>query len=599
MGHPSPDDIRAALAAVLASADFRASTQLAQFLTYIVEQTLKGEAETIKGYTIAVEALGRSSDFDPQLDPIVRVEATRLRRALAAYYAGAGRDDPITILVPKGSYVPQFLGSTREPAPVVEAFSPATLPPRPAEVSEPAAPSAPVRPTTNPSRGGWRWRLRWFAASTLGATLLAVLVVGAALYWMGVLPGGNQVTRVDIFANQVPTVEVITFTGDDRSAEGPLKFSEGLRSALALFDELRVVVNPAAMPDYRVLGSLATGSGEVSVEASLIHVATGEIVWSFKQREFIGLLAKDALLAGLQRQMATAVAQPYGIIYSHLMRRLLNANSAAASHRFDRHYTCLLKTFEYWRVFTAAMHREARTCLEDLTVTTPGFAEAHALLTFMHLDEYRFGYNPVESPTPPLDRALASARRGVQLAPSSPRALQALIGALYVRGQFKDARELISRVMELNPLDTDMMADMGAKLIVMGEDALGAKLLAQSATAHPSPPPWHEFFQFLSLWYRGDDAGAARHAVRIDAPEYLLGLSAKLISADALGNAEERRLLVDTIMRMNPDFALNPVPLLLRNMPDTGLVHAFARDLRKAGLPVRPDVASLSVPATP
>jgi tetratricopeptide (TPR) repeat protein len=510
--------------------------------------------------------------------------------------------------VPKGSYVPQFLRSARD----ANAALPAEVPlPAPALPGPPVGDAEPTAvlvtlPSTSSARSqgasarsGWPWRLRWFFASTVGAAMLAVVVVGAVLYWLGVLPSENQVARVDIFANQVPTIEVVGFTGDARGPQGVLAFSEGLRSAISMFDELRVVVNPTQMPDYRMQGTLSPNPGEVAVEANLIHVATGEIVWSFKQREIIGLLSADALLTGLQRQMATAVAQPYGIVYSHLMRRLLNANSAAASHAFDRHYACLLKAFEYWRVFTAAMHREARACLEGLAVATPGFAEAHALLTFLHLDEYRLGYNPVETPVPPLDRALQSARRAVQLDPSSPRALQALIGALFVRGQFKDARELITKVMELNPLDTDMMADMGAKLVVMGEDALGTKLLVQSATAHPSPPPWHEFFQFLSLWYRGDDAGAARHAVRIDAPEYLLGLSAKLISADAMGNQEERALLISTIARISPDFASNPVPLLMRNLPDADLVSTFVRDLRNAGLPVRPDVASLGSATTP
>jgi hypothetical protein len=599
--HPSPGEIRAALAGVLASSDFQASSQLSQFLTYIVEQTLKGETDTIKGYTIAVEALGRSANFDPQLDPIVRVEATRLRRALAAYYAGQGRDDPWVISIPKGSYIPQFSRA----ATAADLPGPSTGPMRPdladtgsqaartPPVSPPSPPVQPAAPAAAPRPG---FSLRALVAVTLSAAVLAVGVMGVALYILGVLPVNQAPARVDIFAAHVPTVEVARFDGDAPSASDITTFANGLRSALSLFDELRVVIDPGQPPDYRMTGSINANASDLTVEARLVHVATGEIVWSARQREFVGLLTRDALAAGLQRQFATAIAQPYGVIYSHLMRRLLNANSLAASHQFDQHYACLLKTFEYWRVFTTAMHAMARGCLEDLTVKTPGFAEAHALLTFMYLDEYRFDYNPVVGAPAPLDRALASARRGVQLAPTSTRALQALIGALYVRGQFKDARALITTVIERNPLDTDMLADMGAKLIVMGEDAMGAKLLAQAATAHPSPPPWHEFFSFLSLWYRDDDAGAARHAVRIDAPEYLLGLTAKLIAADALGNQEERTLLIETITRMAPDFAANPVPLLLRNMPDADLVGAYVRDLRKAGLPVRPDVALLTAP---
>ena len=78
-----------ALERMAASEAFRGSPQLIAFLRYVVEATLRGQADRIKGYTIATEALGRTVDFDPQADPIVRVEATRLRRALNRYRAGA------------------------------------------------------------------------------------------------------------------------------------------------------------------------------------------------------------------------------------------------------------------------------------------------------------------------------------------------------------------------------------------------------------------------------------------------------------------------------------------------------------------------------
>jgi hypothetical protein len=102
------DDIRRELDRIAGSAIFRASLRLTSFLTFVVEAALAGHSDTIKAYTIAVEALGRSPSFDPQADPIVRVEAGRLRHALARYYAEAGRDDPLTIDVPRGTYVPAF-----------------------------------------------------------------------------------------------------------------------------------------------------------------------------------------------------------------------------------------------------------------------------------------------------------------------------------------------------------------------------------------------------------------------------------------------------------------------------------------------------------
>src|SRR2546423_12591320 len=105
---PNADEIRAALGHMAASEAFRGSPQLVAFLRYVVEATLRGEQDRIKGYTIAVESLGRGDDFNPQSDPIVRVEATRLRRALNRYYDNGGKQDAVRIDLPPGSYVPLF-----------------------------------------------------------------------------------------------------------------------------------------------------------------------------------------------------------------------------------------------------------------------------------------------------------------------------------------------------------------------------------------------------------------------------------------------------------------------------------------------------------
>jgi hypothetical protein len=104
----SAGKIRDELNRIVSSAAFRHALRLKSFITFVVEATLAGKSDRIKAYTIAVEALDRGGDFDPQSDPIVRVEAGRLRRALARYYGGAGRDDALVIDLPRGTYVPVF-----------------------------------------------------------------------------------------------------------------------------------------------------------------------------------------------------------------------------------------------------------------------------------------------------------------------------------------------------------------------------------------------------------------------------------------------------------------------------------------------------------
>ncbi len=105
---PTPVEVRAALEDIVESEGFRASPQLAAFLRFVVDAALEGKSDRIKGYTIGVEALKRPENFDPQIDPIVRVEATRLRRAMERHYSGAGADQRVRISLARGSYVPAF-----------------------------------------------------------------------------------------------------------------------------------------------------------------------------------------------------------------------------------------------------------------------------------------------------------------------------------------------------------------------------------------------------------------------------------------------------------------------------------------------------------
>ncbi|HTF16783.1 MAG TPA: hypothetical protein VK658_01855, partial [Chryseolinea sp.] len=93
---------------VLASPNFIHSSVLAKFLRHIVHETVEGRGHELKEYTIGVAALKKDADFNPQIDSIVRIHAGRLRRALRDYYQTDGMNDPIAIMVPKGSYVPVF-----------------------------------------------------------------------------------------------------------------------------------------------------------------------------------------------------------------------------------------------------------------------------------------------------------------------------------------------------------------------------------------------------------------------------------------------------------------------------------------------------------
>ncbi len=103
-----PSAIHAQSDRILNSAEFKATDAQRAFFQYVINKALAGQADEIKGYTVATEVFGRQDDFDQATDPIVSIQANKLRRALERYYLVAGRNDPIRIDIPKGTYVPVF-----------------------------------------------------------------------------------------------------------------------------------------------------------------------------------------------------------------------------------------------------------------------------------------------------------------------------------------------------------------------------------------------------------------------------------------------------------------------------------------------------------
>jgi TolB-like protein/Tfp pilus assembly protein PilF len=107
-GAPTEAQVREALEKLCASRVFVRSGRLARFLHFAVEHALAGTGDQVKEYLVGVEVFDRKSDYDPRMDPIVRVEARRLRAKLKLYYASAGKNDAVAIEFPKGTYTPVF-----------------------------------------------------------------------------------------------------------------------------------------------------------------------------------------------------------------------------------------------------------------------------------------------------------------------------------------------------------------------------------------------------------------------------------------------------------------------------------------------------------
>lgn len=178
------------LQVVLASESFAKSPNLAKILHYIGEKYFEGSESALKEYNIGVEALGRSPDFDPKEDSIVRVEAHRLREKLKRYYETEGVDHPIIIEVPAGRYVPQFIrrseinGNSQNQAGLDDAPQTAganedmALAQTRALLAASAQPASALKSESSAVEPHSLWRFHPWGLTVTGAILLAILALG-------------------------------------------------------------------------------------------------------------------------------------------------------------------------------------------------------------------------------------------------------------------------------------------------------------------------------------------------------------------------------------------------------------------------------------
>ena len=303
---PAEEEVRLELQKMLASKDFDSSSRNRRFLTFVVEETLAGRGNRIKAYNVALAVFDRSSDFDPLTDPIVRIEASRLRRSIEHYYLTGGLADRVCIAMPKGSYVAAF-AYANPGLPIPEAVTPI-------DVEQPAAAdiTATVVPVIEP-----RKPIRSHSR-LIGMAALAFAVVAAVSTTLAFAPSQTQPASP---AAHEPAILVLPF-----DYVGPEVGQAGMAQAfttemianltqsrsLAVFGTEPVIKaeqSPATSVDYRLSGSVAQFSNIVSAIALLSDANTGQVVWSWRTQRPVGASGSMATQSAMAKEAAEALSQ--------------------------------------------------------------------------------------------------------------------------------------------------------------------------------------------------------------------------------------------------------------------------------------------------
>ncbi|MDX8483000.1 hypothetical protein RFN28_31750 [Mesorhizobium sp. VK24D] len=580
---PAAPAVRETLERLLASETFGRSERARRLLRYLVEREQAGEADRLKGLSIAMDVFGKDRDFDAATDAVVRVQAGRLRELLDHYFANEGIAEPVRIAIPRGGYVPSYelnairLPAEAKPADTGEAASPS------AEHFETPAPAdaAPLIAAGTPASAPSLTRqLRFFwAAMALIIAMLGVLVVRQ----------GNAFLHSDDAAAPVETAgatgsvaaqpfENLPLIYMAIKADGPeaARVASSLRAGLAGFDTIDFIgrdadaARDASADPVSFVFDIIPGPATGDVMIELQSVATGRVLLS---RNLTPPENAPGAVESSIASLLTSTVPASGAIYSYLDQSDIRTSQIE----------CLVLDDRYYLDQSAKTHEAAYRCLEKLAGEGTKSSLVYSELASLHLEAVNnhYAYPPGAS----IEQAMSFAHRAIQMGPMSPHAHRAY-GYLNSRlGNTDEAIRWMRKAYELNPYDLGMAAAYGYGLVFAGRYQEGTPILAHAVETFSGHPTWWDYGLFVGAFMQGDTkrAAIASESLRTTASKSHY-LAARLIGAKISGRDKLASELANELTAEFPKFAANPRAIFVDRKYPADLTDRLVQSLRSAGI---------------
>jgi TolB-like protein len=448
------------LVRVLNSGPFHQAQRRRRFLEYIVNEALAGRGERLKGSNVAQAVFDRES-FDSNIDPIVRMEAARVRDRLREYYETDGRDDPVRISLPKGTYTPH-----------IEFRQAPTLHPRPA---------------------------RAILVKQRGLLAAAVLLIIAASLW------GWQHWNSGPSLPDKSSVAVLPFDnfGDDpkweRFADG---ITEDIIADLSHYKDLIVIARNSTEVykgkptdvrqigrdlnvKYVVEGSIRSMGDQIRVTAQLIEAASGSQVWSERYDR-----PADDLFA-VQNEVTQRIAATLGVwqgAVAEAERRLLRRKPPASLTAFDTYLLALGSDFARNKLTKESLI-EAEGLYRKAIELDPHLARAYFGL--VSVQAYAIDHGLTPSVEEALSKMMEAAEKAVQLDPDDGKTHMVLGVAYTYHGKWEQALAEFDRAETLAPSDADLLLIVAWGVFQFGDSARAVRLAERALMLNPHYPDWY------------------------------------------------------------------------------------------------------------
>jgi adenylate cyclase len=524
---PSAAAIRGQLGKILTSPTLVNSPSLQNFLRFIVEKTLSGEATTLKGYTVATQVLGRKADFDPSLDPIVRIQAGRLRRALEKYYQEEGKKDAVIIDMPRGGYVPVFQaasgGAAR--APLAGGTQPVASP-----LS--LGPSVAVMPLLNLTGD----RSQEYFTEGLAEELTSEL----ARY---------QDLRVIAYQSTRKWKDHII---DARDAGRDL----GVR--------------------FLVEGSIRKDTRTVKIDLHVVDTQKNLVIWG---EQYNRELKADSLIA-LQEEIARKVSAKVGSELGIIPRTLSRESRRKPPEALET-YEAFLRFYHHVTIMSPETGAGALIALEQAVRREPDSALAWSLLSFLYGQSYALHLMPLESP---LEKARLAAQKGARLEPENQMARAAMAQVHFFRNEREQFLAEAATALALNPNAPALIGFLGWLLALYGEWEEGLATLEKGIDLNPHYPGWFHMAPYFFLFLQENCEEAYQEALAFKMPQLFWDPLLRAASLGRLARREEGARALAELLALKPNFPSEGPFLISCFVKFPYLGEGLLEGLRLAGL---------------
>ena len=524
-------DIHRELARILASDEFQASSQLSDFLRYIVDQELLGDGERIKERNIAITALGREADFDPRLDCIVRVAAGRLRRALERFYSNVGGSSTIRIDVPKGTY-----------RPVIRRVALADNNPLASDACQLNVPTDEVCPMGYP--------------------------VVAVLPFVPFTRGERERYVADSLAEDIAVrlgkfswFQVIDYLA-----------ARALQTERYIPHELAAKLHA----DYFLTGTVRRQSAhEFRVTVKMTHTVDSVMVWAGEFDVNSSDSAND-ILDSIANRVVVTVGDIFGVladaVWSKTRRKPIAGMKAVEAVLLQMQYESSLNEDNYADTYSAA---------ERAVRDNPDFAWAWSALSALHNVDVGLLANGGAADAP--QRSRECFQRALKVDPTCAYAHWCEAVHYLFQGRAEEAIDTAQRTLDHAMGSPFVIGAVGALLNVTGEVQQGQPLIDRALRINPRLPGWIHWGTSVGQLAQGDYDAAMATAERFSMPKSFWDHVLRIPALVRTGRNNEASAALQTARQLRPELIDNSRNLVSKIVVDPHCQDDIIDGLQLAG----------------